>query len=56
MENTWKQAELASVDEQAAHYGELADRIWEKPELSLKEHSAAALFCVSSALILRFGR
>ena len=45
MENTWKQAALASVDEQAAHYGELADRIWEKPELSLKEHSAAAIFC-----------
>ena len=40
-----KKAAVAAVEEKADLYRSLADRIWEKPELSLKEFSAAALYC-----------
>ena len=40
-----KKAAVASVEEGAALYHSLADQIWEKPELSLKEFSAASLYC-----------
>ncbi len=43
--NERKMTALASIDKDAALYEELADRIWENPELSLKEHKAAALYC-----------
>lgn len=36
---------LATVDQNAALYAEVADKIWENPELSLKEYTAAALYC-----------
>ena len=36
-----KQSALSSVEEHAALYCDLADRIWENPELSLKEFAAA---------------
>ena len=40
-----KQAALASVDAKAALYREIANQIWENPELSLKEFRSAALYC-----------
>ena len=40
-----KQSALSSVEEHAALYCDLADRIWENPELSLKEFAAAELYC-----------
>ena len=43
--NEQKKKALASVDENAALYESIADEIWENPELSLKEHKAAALYC-----------
>ena len=43
--NERKMTALALIDKDAALYEELADRIWENPELSLKEHKAAALYC-----------
>ena len=45
MNQALKQAAVASVDTMAALYEDLADRIWENPELSLKEFKAAALYC-----------
>ena len=45
MRTEWKNAAVASVDEGAAFYQALADAIWEKPELSLKEYASAALYC-----------
>ena len=39
-----KQAALAAIDEQAAVFQAVADHIWEHPELSLKEHDAAATY------------
>ena len=45
MDKVWKAAALASVDAHAALCIEVADRIWENPELSLKEYSAASLYC-----------
>lgn len=39
-----KQAALAAIDEQAAVFQTVADHIWENPELSLKEHNAAATY------------
>ena len=44
-ENALKQAALASVEANAALYENLADQIWEHPELSLKEFASAALYC-----------
>ena len=44
-QNEHKQKALNTVDAQAAFYAGLADRIWENPELSLKEFDAAALYC-----------
>ncbi len=43
--NEMKKAALALIDEDAALYEHIADRIWENPELSLKEYKAAALYC-----------
>ena len=45
METAKKQAALASVDANAAFYEDIADQIWENPELSLKEFKSAALYC-----------
>ena len=42
--NEQKQAALAAIDEQSAVFTALSDQIWDKPELSLKEHGAAALY------------
>ena len=42
--NKVKQAALAAIDEQSAVFTALSDQIWDKPELSLKEHGAAALY------------
>ena len=39
-----KKAAIESVDSMAELYQNLADKIWETPELSLKEHRAAALY------------
>ena len=39
-----KKAAIESVDSMADAYQNLADKIWEKPELSLKEHEATALY------------
>ncbi len=43
--NERKRAALAAIDEQSAVFTALSDEIWENPELSLKEHRAAALYC-----------
>lgn len=40
-----KKAALSYIGEQAARFEELADRIWDNPELSLKEYKSAALYC-----------
>ena len=40
-----KQRAAAYIDAHAAYYRDIADRIWDDPELSLKEHGAAALYC-----------
>ncbi len=45
MKDMLKKAAIASVDDMAEFYKELADKIWENPELSLKEYGAAALYC-----------
>ena len=46
MENlNLKQSAIASVEANAAMYEALADSIWETPELSLKEFSAAETYC-----------
>ena len=45
MNKKWKSAALATVDKNARLYTDVADRIWDDPELSLKEHNAAALYC-----------
>ena len=42
--NEQKKAALAAVEENAAVFTALSDRIWDEPELSLKEHKAAALY------------
>ena len=39
-----KQAALAAVDEQSDIFTALSDAVWDAPELSLKEHRAAALY------------
>ena len=43
MENL-KKAAIGSVDSMAELYENLADAIWDSPELSLKEHKATALY------------
>ncbi len=43
--NEWKEKALSSLDEQAQLFETIADNIWEHPELSLKEHYAASLYC-----------
>ena len=40
-----KKNALASVDANAEIYNGISDSIWDDPELSLKEHHAAALYC-----------
>ena len=40
-----KKIALASVDANAEIYNNISDSIWDDPELSLKEHHAAALYC-----------
>lgn len=41
----FKQAALAAIDQTAKIYCDVADQIWENPELSLKEFASAALYC-----------
>ncbi len=43
--NENKQKALAFIDETAEIYESVSDRIWDSPELSLKEYKAAALYC-----------
>lgn len=43
--NEKKKAALEAVDKNADVFIDVANRIWDKPELSLKEHHAAALYC-----------
>ena len=45
MKNELKKNAIESVDSMASYYEKLADRIWETPELSLKEFNSAALYC-----------
>lgn len=40
-----KKYALVSVDANAEIYNKISDSIWNDPELSLKEHHAAALYC-----------
>ena len=40
-----KNLALASVDEKSALFESVADKIWDNPELSLKEFGAAKLYC-----------
>ena len=42
--NHFEQAALAYIDQEAAVFEDVADRIWENPELSLKEYKSAALY------------
>ncbi|MER2151073.1 MAG: amidohydrolase, partial [Candidatus Limivicinus sp.] len=43
--NTEKKNALSLIDERASLFGAIADRIWENPELSLKEFKAKELYC-----------
>ena len=43
--NTEKKTALSRIDERASLFEEIANRIWENPELSLKEFRSAALYC-----------
>ena len=43
--NSFKKAAIESVDSMAELYKEIADKIWDNPELSLKEYKAAELYC-----------
>ena len=40
-----KRAAAAYVEDHAAYFEDIADTIWDNPELSLKEFKAAALYC-----------
>lgn len=42
---TEKKNALSLIDERTSLLGEIADRIWENPELSLKEFKAKELYC-----------
>ena len=44
-EKASKKDVFASIDARAAFYEELSDKIWDDPELSLKEFNAAKLYC-----------
>ena len=43
--NSFKKAAIESVDSMAELYKEIANEIWDNPELSLKEYKAAELYC-----------
>ena len=43
--NEQKKAALQAVEEQAGLFTDLADQIWDNPELSLKEFKATTLYC-----------
>ncbi|MBR4472713.1 MAG: amidohydrolase [Oscillospiraceae bacterium] len=43
--NTEKKTALSLIDERASLFEEIADRIWEHPELSLKEFEATGIYC-----------
>lgn len=43
--NSLKKAAIESVDSMAELYKEIANEIWDNPELSLKEYKAAELYC-----------
>ena len=43
--NTNKKTAIETVDSMADLYKKLSDKIWDEPEISLKEHKAAALYC-----------
>ncbi len=45
--NEQKKSALALIDETDGFYTGLSDRIWETPELSLKEYKAAAQYCAA---------
>ncbi len=45
MNLTEKKTALSLIDERAALFEGIADRIWENPELSLKEFQARDLYC-----------
>ena len=40
-----KQTAIDYIEQNASFFEEIANRIWENPELSLKEHKSAALYC-----------
>ena len=42
---TEKQNAQKYIDSKADYFRSVADSIWEKPELSLKEFSAAEVYC-----------
>ena len=42
--NTMKKTAIESVDSMAKLYTDIADKIWDNPELSLKEHTAAEVY------------
>ena len=45
MNQTVKKTALSLIDERAALFEGIADRIWENPELSLKEFEARDIYC-----------
>jgi len=45
MNQTDKKTALSLIDERAALFEGIADRIWENPELSLKEFQARDIYC-----------
>ena len=45
MNQTEKKTALSLIDERAALFEGIADRIWENPELSLKDYKARDLYC-----------
>jgi aminobenzoyl-glutamate utilization protein B len=45
MLNPEKQQLCSYIDENASLFEDISDKIWENPELSLKEFGAASLYC-----------
>ena len=45
MLSTEKQELVGFIDEYAPYFEDIADKVWENPELSLKEFKSAALYC-----------
>ena len=43
--NSFKKAAIESVDSMAELYKDIANEIWDNPELSLKEYNAAGIYC-----------